>query len=273
MITSSYSSPSFESAMEQVRSILHNLSIQAIQEIEATLEIDPGFIQNHYGLGTPQQNSSQWHLKRYSQEINKSISNGDDQNNDNNDFDLALGVHTDPSIVSVVIHDAIGIQDGGLGLEHAKKIDDRSDCQSPHSKPSTTTGECWYEVPYHGHGIATIMCGSALARIMQVGENTNKDPKVDALRKFFPPVKHRVVMKEELSSVDSQNRRRRMAMTYFLRPVPSSILEPLPIFTELLVTPPRKKLAFGTWYQRVQSRYGKSKSKKSKNGERLSRKN
>lgn len=235
---------SFESTMEKARSILHNLAMKAVQDIETEMGLPQAYIKDKYGLGSSLLECSQWHLKRYD-EICSKIQHGNGENeiqsNNDEECDLALGVHTDPSIVSVVIHDAPNIQQGGWGLEYAKR------------KENTTE---WREVPWHGRGIATVMVGAAFARIMRVGENTHKNERVDQLRKLYPPVRHRVVMQSQQTST-----RRRMALTYFLRPSPSSILEPLPVFTKLHVTPPRKQQAFGTWYQRVSSRYGKSNSK------------
>lgn len=246
------SSDNFESAMKSTRSILHSLAMKAVADIESTLELRSGYIQERYGLGTSLEQFSQWHLKRYSDVIS------------DEDDGLALGVHTDPSILSVVIHDAPEVQPGGWGLQYSKKreipfIGDGDATSGEKTKGSRAAIE-WREIPFHGHGVATIIVGAALARIMQVGENYRNDAMVSELRKQFTPVRHRVVMERG----HSQQGRQRMALTYFLRPSPSSILEPLPIFSELMVAPPKRQISFGTWYSRVASRYNKSKSKDNK---------
>jgi isopenicillin N synthase-like dioxygenase len=226
----------FESTMEKTRKVLHSLAVKAIKYIETTIGLESDYMEKKYGLSTAIIQHSQWHLKRYASEVD-------------NDDTLALGVHTDPSIVSVVIHDAPQVQSGGWGLQYStKKIIDKGEDEI------TITSQ-WNEVSFHGHSVATIMVGAAFARISQVGENINRHPKITQLRKMYPPCRHRVVP-------SSSSSRRRMALTYFLRPDPSSILEPLPIFTEMGVKSPKKHLAFGAWYDRVSSRYKKSKSKK-----------
>jgi hypothetical protein len=242
-------SDNFESAMRNTRSILHSLAMKAVTDIESTLGLQSSYIQDRYGLGTSLVQFSQWHLKRYSSVISEE------------DDDLALGVHTDPSILSVVIHDSPQVQPGGWGLQYSKKKMGSVYPAADETKGTISTTTEWKEIPYHGHGIATVMIGAALARIMQVGENSRNDEKVIQLRKLYPPLRHRVVMQRHGPSKEG---RRRMALTYFLRPSPSSILEPLPIFTELMVKPPKRQVSFGSWYNRVASRYNKSKSNNDK---------
>eukprot|EP00980_Cylindrotheca_fusiformis_P030860 scaffold25535_cov117-Cylindrotheca_fusiformis.AAC.3 len=227
----------FKSSMQDTRSILHSLAMLAVADIEAKFGLEPGYIQRIYGLGASLEHFSQWHLKRYS----STISSEDDN--------LALGVHTDPSILSVVVHDAPDVQPGGWGLQYSRKT------KGPpvESKNPAPTAIEWKEVPYHGHGIATVMIGAAFARIMQVGTNTKNNERVVEMRKLFPPVRHRVVLQQG----QNMETRRRMTLTYFLRPSPSSILEPLPPFMEHMVEAPKKQMSFGSWYKRVASRYNK----------------
>ncbi|CAJ1960138.1 unnamed protein product [Cylindrotheca closterium] len=232
----------FGDTMRETGSVLHSLAMKAVAEVESTLGLPANYIQDTYGKDVSLAHSSQWHLKRYS------ASAGHD------DGDLALGVHTDPSILSVVVHDSPTLEPGGWGLQYSQKLDG----------PRTDSGISieWNEPPYHGHGVATVMIGSAFARIMQVGDNVSKNEKVRQLRRLYPPCRHRVVM-----STDATEHlgRQRMALTYFLRPSPLSILTPLPIFLELNVRQPRKKLTFGSWYKKVSSNYSRSRAKTKQN--------
>merc|ERR1712008_13486 len=65
---------------------------------------------------------------------------------------VLLPMHTDPSLISIVIHDRECIQAGSLGLE--VQVQQRDGC-----------GCNWHEVPCSGHGVVTVFCGSVLDRI------------------------------------------------------------------------------------------------------------
>jgi len=117
---------------------------------------------------------------------------------------IILPMHTDPSLISVVIHDndrgrtTKDDDDGGgggaLGLQyyHPKK-------------------RKWIEPDEHGHDVATIFVGSVLAYLTS-GR--------------FPGSKHRVI---EIKDKQQQHLKQRMAATLFLRPQPSALLQvPLP---------------------------------------------
>ncbi|KAL3939370.1 MAG: hypothetical protein SGBAC_005892 [Bacillariaceae sp.] len=224
--------------MHATQAVLHSLAMKALAEVESTLGLPANYIHDTYGSDVSLANSSQWHLKRYSADA------GSD------DDDLALGVHTDPSILSVVVHDSPKLEPGGWGLQYSKKLDEPSNVDEISIE--------WKEPAHHGHGIATVMIGSAFSRIMQVGDNVTKNGKVIQLRKMYPPCRHRVVLSKDTAEKAGH---RRMALTYFLRPSPSSILTPLPIFSELDVRHPRKQVTFGSWYKKVSSNYNKSKAK------------
>lgn len=133
-------------------------------------------------------------------------------------------MHTDPSLISVVIHDSDDENDkneynttpsnersGALGLQY----------YHPREKQ-------WMEPEAHGHSVATIFVGSVFA-YLTAGH--------------FPAAKHRVVEKidcnrqhnrrprkqQEQQQSEFQLRKQRMAATLFVRPQPSALLQtPLP---------------------------------------------
>jgi len=211
---------SFHATMQQVRSLLHKLALEGLEEVEESLQLPKGYFEQKFAANDqsdPFLNSSQWHMKRYHTTHNK-LTHEEKKEGEL----LLLPVHTDPSLVSVVIHDEPGIQEGGWGLEYHER------------KPHETAQREWKQIPQHGHRIATIMIGSAMGRI-----NPNSH--------IFPPVRHRVVPYDQ-----ELPRRRRMALTYFLRPDPQSLIQPL-----FSVTSKEPSMNFGSWYQRVSSRYNK----------------
>ena len=191
----------------------------------------------------PTSTSSQWHVKRYVPKTNAEA--------EKNEADW-LPVHTDPSIISVVVHDSPGVNAGCLGLEYQVPATPRKEAPTDTSN-STNKGSQGFvahqkeyvEFPHHGHRVAIIMVGSVLS--FQTGA-------------IVPGAKHRVVFHEN----DSGNGTRcppRMAATLFVRPQPKAILQapPCPLFKPL-----RKKLSFEAWNARVARNYQKkTKTKKS----------
>ena len=182
-----------------------------------------GWFQRQLG---PTETSSQWHLKRFviggedededeanrnSNDGNDTVANGPAIQRTEHGERITLPMHTDPSLLSVVIHDGHGesshdepvvgaVKDsreapGALGLQYFHPEEKR-----------------WEEPELHGHSVATIFVGSVLAHLT-CGT--------------YPAAKHRVV--ETASTQASAPPKRRMAATLFVRPQPSSLLlVPLP---------------------------------------------
>merc|ERR1712107_454366 len=121
-------------------------------------------------------------------------------------------------IISVVIHDRDGIEQGALGLQFRQ-----------------TPGMDWVELPWSGHGIATIFVGSILERIS---------------RGLFPAAQHRVVGHASSTTV-----RPRAAATFFFRPAPDAMLRciPVPDVLDLKVT--SKYISWDEWKKQIASRY------------------
>ena len=210
--------PQFEPGMAQLFDSLHGISTQVLRALERKLELPADWFQTIMG---PTDNSSQWHVKRYVEakefptetEEPTTTKAADDEN-------ILLPMHTDPSIISIVIHDSPGSNLGAMGLEYYIPGEEK--------RP-------WTEVPLHGHAVATILVGSVLSHI--TGGT-------------WPSIRHRVVKSETQD---------RMAATLFVRPKGSSILQvpPSPLLHEVSL---KKKMSFDTWNSRVSRNYMKKKN-------------
>ena len=88
--------------------------------------------------------ASQWHVKRYTAPSTATPTVDDT----GTPQAVLLPLHTDPSLISVVIHDAPGTNPGCLGLQHR----------------SAARGG-YVELPHHGHAVATVLVGSLLEKI------------------------------------------------------------------------------------------------------------
>ena len=188
--------------------------------LERDLGIQPGWFEENFG---PIESNSQWHVKRYRPErasvhavavagVSKaSKSHAEDKT-------VLLPVHTDPSLVSIVLHDAVGTNDGAAGLEFLSRGGSGS----------------WVEVPHHGHEIATVFIGSVLDRITGG---------------VYPAARHRVAVRDPESMGLS-----RVAATFFWRPAPTATLR-MPPSPKLPEPGQFKQMLFSTWCKRVAKRY------------------
>jgi isopenicillin N synthase-like dioxygenase len=210
--------PQFEPGMRQLFGSLHGISTQVLRALERKLELPANWFQKIMG---PTDNSSQWHVKRFVEAKEFSTETKEPATTkDADDENILLPMHTDPSIISIVIHDSPGSNPGAMGLEYYVPGEEK---------------RTWTEVPLHGHAVATILVGSVLSHI--TGGK-------------WPSVKHRVVKSETQD---------RMAATLFARPKGSSILQvpPSPLLHEVSL---KKKMTFGTWNARVSKNYMKKKN-------------
>ena len=127
----------FDSAVEHAAAVLTAL--------ERRLAIPEGWFEENLG---PIRDHSQWHLKRYRPEHSPSVATCSDGRR------VLLPVHSDPSLISVVVHDRPGTQAGAMGLEYMLQ-----------------DGE-WREVRAHGHGVVTVFvgrCAPCFATTVAVG--------------------------------------------------------------------------------------------------------
>jgi isopenicillin N synthase-like dioxygenase len=211
--------PEFEVAMQRLFDLLHTILQRVLTALEQRLQLPPDWFQQQLG---PTANHSQWHIKEYAPR--------DDNTQSRIKDDLWLATHSDPSLVSVVLHDRPGIQNGGQGLQVA-------------SKEESTGATVWTQVPVTGHGAAVILVGSAMA--------TLTGGKIAACR-------HRVVATPEQGGSTTT----RMAATLFGRPSPAALMvrPPCPYWTDdtpSMGTP----TTFAAWNARVARNYEKSKRK------------
>ena len=170
--------PEFGDQMQQLSEILHTIADHTLEAIERDLDIEPGWFQQKLG---PTKSSSQFHVKRYvvPEHFSSSSSCHDNQPR------ILLPKHTDPSLISVIVHDAEGCNPGAMGLEYFNRLD-----------------HTWRPVPLHGHGVAVLLVGAVLSHLTG---NT------------FPSIQHRVVYDEANPE--------RIAATLFVRPQLTATLE------------------------------------------------
>jgi hypothetical protein len=244
----------FEESMLAMSESLHGIADRVLTALEEELQLSPGYFQRHLG---PFRTSSQWHMKRFvdpgrpvpSKGPGPPGSSSDVATNDDppcppstvrvlagaTDETILLPMHTDPSLISVVIHDSPGTNPvGAMGLQYLE----------------TSTGR-WIDVHGHGHNVATVFVGSVLAHLTAG---------------HWPAVKHRVVAVEgprtgcsspDLETGDVRTERpRRMAATLFVRPQPKAVLHvPLPSPSLLGKTKAKPDMTFETWVKRVAKNY------------------
>ena len=183
---------------------------EVLSALERRLALERGWFEKSFG---PLDDHAQWHVKRYRPEC--VASNG-----------VLLPVHTDPSLISVVAHDAPGVEKGARGLEYL-------DAYASGGGATEKKG-AWAEVPYHGHGVLTVFTGSVLDRITGGA---------------FPAARHRVT--KETNERDAAPR---LAATFFWRPAPWATLR-VPPSPRLRVPAQLKQMRFDTWCRRVAKRY------------------
>lgn len=231
--------PEFETKMKDIfESMHHVIASQVLTAFEKKYDLPPNWFESELG---PTSTSSQWHIKRYVDVVHNADGNGnelmDDDDDDNDEKDeqptIVLPMHTDPSIISVVIHDAPGTNPSALGLQYQSNEYNESKKQ-----------RIWKDVPYHGHAVATIFVGSVLSYI------------TDGL---CQSVKHRVI-RCPTKSDDCTENHQRMAATLFVRPQLSAKVQvpPSPTFINEVQTR-KKDSTFGDWYKRVSKNYSKNK--------------
>ncbi|KAL3782400.1 hypothetical protein HJC23_005448 [Cyclotella cryptica] len=215
---------SFGNEMNEMFHIMHDVIADGIlRAIERRLQLPHLYFKTALG---PTDNSSQWHMKRYVVDS----SSLERQRQGSNETLTLLPVHTDPSLISVVVVDQRGVNTGGMGLEVF------------HSKTCT-----WEEISHHGHAIAIIFVGSVLSHLTP-GQS-------------FPAAKHRVVRwwSDETLSCKCQ----RVVATLFVRPHGDARMKPLasPLL-QCEDDQAKNYMTFRQWNSRVARNYMKKKRAK-----------
>ena len=224
----------FTQATDDLEALLHAIAEQILHGLERYLELSEGWFEDNLG---PTIQNSQWHLKRYVVPYN--ISDKPINKNQKDEFCNWLPPHTDPSLISVVIHDRPGKSEGSQGLEYFHKSINGSCCQ-------------WKSVPFSGHKVAVIFVGSVLAYITGG---------------LFPACKHRVVTTSSSSSStvleeeDYYRTHARMAATLFVRPRGTALVQvpPSPCLENVRIKQRQQIKTFDAWYARVARNYEKAK--------------
>ena len=199
----------FERAMRRAFVAALAAAREVLFALERRLALESGWFEHNFG---PLGDHAQWHVKRYRPErVSENAIGGDGAA-------VVLPVHTDPSLVSVVAHDAPGVREGARGLEYLEPLGGRG---------------AWTEVPHHGHGVLTVFTGSVLDRITGGA---------------FPAARHRVVSRKE------DNAAPRLAATFFWRPAPWAVLR-VPPSPRLPALGQFKQMRFDTWCKRTAKRY------------------
>ena len=210
--------PAFGDAMTRFARIAQGVAADVLSAIEARMELPPGWFAESLG---PFEEHSQWHLKRYRPEQAPPCAITSDGKS------VLLAVHSDPSIISLIFHDAPGRQDGCMGLEYQAPPASRGGSGGPAERE-------WEEVPAHGHAVVTVLAGSVIDRL--TGGHLRA-------------VRHRVAVRDPAAL-----RGKRVVATFFIRPAPHAILRtpPSPL---LAGTPPMRPLKYIDWQRKVQDKY------------------
>ena len=163
-----YAAARFEAHCRAMHDSALALARGVLAALERHLDVPTGWFEETFG---PIANNSQWHVKRYRPERAdvhaRSIAGCTKASkSEQNDKTVLLPVHTDPSLVSIVLHDAPISSHGAAGLEFL----------------SARGRGVWVEVPKHGHDVATVFVGSVLDRIT---------------RGAFPAARHRVAVRDQ----------------------------------------------------------------------------
>jgi isopenicillin N synthase-like dioxygenase len=263
----------FRDDMDRLFRAMHDVADGVLRAIERRLDMPNSYFRRELG---PTDESSQWHVKRYVvdpvRERDGSSSNSDDaiavegRDNDRGENDVAvpvvgksgtkeaeilLPVHTDPSLISVVILDRAGTNEGGMGLEvfhpdsSARNVDSGG-------------GGSWREISHHGHEVAVIFVGSVLSYLTK--------------GRIYSAARHRVVNRTSSSCrgvrEDDRVGAERMAATLFVRPSGDAVMKMLPSrhlqFDDGAMDDMKDKSrpTFRVWNARVSKHYMSKRNKK-----------
>lgn len=216
--------------LNALQDLLHSIAACVCRGIERDLSLPQNWLQTAFG---PMRTGSQWHIKRYLPSRSTSRST-DVPHND------LLPIHTDPSLISIIIHDRPGKQAGSQGLMYS----------------AMTGGERKYvSVSHSGTAVAIVLVGSVLSQL--TGQ-------------YYPACRHLVAASPDHSEVPFH----RMAATLFLRPVGTAKLVVPPSVSLRHVAMKQQNVTFDEWNMRVSRRYMKRNGEcKHKDQNDLTRKN
>lgn len=202
----------FKVDMEGLSASLQSVADQVLRALERQLDIPAGWFQQNLG---PLRTSSQFHVKRYACRLDRNPQNSSEPQ-------ILLPMHTDPSLISVIVHDVPGRNPSAMGLQYCCPME-----------------KSWRPVPFHGHGVAVVFVGSVLSYMTG---------------NAFPSTKHRVVWEDYTPN-------ERVAATLFVRPQLDAVLHFLPSEHLSREKMDRRKqpVTFSSWISRVSRNYAKKK--------------
>ena len=256
----------FEETMKELfATSLHSLANHILLAIERRLQLPINYFQTNMG---PTSTSSQWHIKRYvvveDEKVALTTTTATTTSLVEETPRILLPSHTDPSLISIVIHDneIKGNSEGGgcttkpnglqyYGFDESSRNDGHNYKNKP-SSPAALAKRRWIDIPCSGHSVATVFVGSVLSYVTGSNSRTNSNDNSDniatsggadgrsiPLSPLFPSMKHRVIQTPDILSTnisdsicnddaDGDNTGKvykgRMAITLFVRPQPLSTL-------------------------------------------------
>lgn len=235
-------------AWNRLEAFMHSIADELLSAIERDLHLPCEWLQDNLG---PTRQNSQWHLKQYveptteltteifSPREEKSCSKVDRSNDNINQEQQSawLASHTDPSLISIIIHDRPGIQPGAMGLQYCRKHRPADTKETTDEQGSTMNRAIeWVEVECSGHCAAVVVVGSVLSYITG---------------NYYPASRHRVVRcPGEMSQSSSSTR---MAATLFVRPAGTARLAVPPSLQDTFQL--KRSMTFEEWNARVSRNY------------------
>jgi isopenicillin N synthase-like dioxygenase len=214
----------FQEQIEALNELLHDVADRVMISIAQHLELSDSFFADTYGPDF--RSCGQWHIKRFVAPAMPSMTQPSEKTPTTIEW---LPTHTDPSLISIVIHNRPTLDtsnDDAMGLQYH---------DAKHA--------AWKEVSSHsGHNTAIVMAGSILQEITGG---------------YFRACRHRVVYH---SLLDNQQR---MAATLFLRPAPQARLIVPPsskLIGSISSYEQQKPRTFAEWSSRTARNYEKARN-------------
>lgn len=223
---------SFRSDCVQLQELLHDVAETVLAMICRHLELPEGWFHDKLG---PLRDNSQWHIKRYVDVLMQDKASQTSETSTGEAIECIqkqnsvewLPTHTDPSLVSIVVLNHPGRQEGSSGLQYSEN-------------------GFFLDVPWSGHNTAIVFVGSVLQHVTGG---------------YFHACRHRVVYTNDGNGKSNVER---MAATLFVRPAPERTLS-LPSSPVLHRMNCKVKgcLTFSQWNAKVARNYEKAQQRRS----------
>ena len=138
--------------MRDMHASAYAIALIVFAALERRLALEPGWFDRAFGPRLDLH--SQWHVKRYRPEtvsphaVSLPGASALSPTSDEKPQHVLLPVHTDPSLISVVLHDAPGVADGAAGLQTLAAGGAGGGPGPPRTataSPSSSSGASWTE--------------------------------------------------------------------------------------------------------------------------------